>query len=101
VTTGINIAPRLFVDLYQAFRQGDRTEAARLQAHVAELGRALGLHTFPGAAKEAMQMIGLPAGPCRRPVGPMPPEAREELARVLDRLREGGYLPSAAQRRSA
>jgi 4-hydroxy-tetrahydrodipicolinate synthase len=101
VTTGINIAPKLFVDLYRAFRQGKREEAGRLQTLVTELGRALGLHTFPGAAKEAMEMIGLPAGPCRRPVEPMPPEARAELARVLESLRGEGYLPALPERRSA
>ena len=43
-----------------------------------------------------MRLIGLPAGPCRRPVGPMPPDARQKLAEVLDRLREARYLPEAA-----
>ncbi|HMD71158.1 MAG TPA: dihydrodipicolinate synthase family protein [Bryobacteraceae bacterium] len=99
--TGINIAPKLFVDLYRAFHQGQREEARRLQALATLLGRALGLHTFPAAAKEAMQAIGLPAGWCRRPVGPMPPEACAELARVLEVLREQGYLPAALQRRAA
>ena len=101
VTTGANIAPRLFADLYRAFLQGQREEARRLQELATELGRALGLHTFPAAAKEAMRMIGLPAGPCRGPVGPMPLEARAELARVLDALRVEGYLPAAVQRRAA
>jgi 4-hydroxy-tetrahydrodipicolinate synthase len=101
VTAGINVAPKLFVALYRAFRQGRREEATRLQALVDQLGRALGLHTFPGAIKEAMQIVGLPAGSCRRPVGPMPPAARAELAGVLDHLRAEGYLPAAALRRSA
>jgi 4-hydroxy-tetrahydrodipicolinate synthase len=101
VTAGINVAPKLFVALYQAFRQGHRAEADRLQGLVGQLGRALGLHTFPDSIKEALQSIGLPAGPCRRPVGPMPPEARAELVRTLDQLREEGYLPAAILRRSA
>lgn len=101
MTAGINLAPKLFVALCQAFRQGQRAEAVRLQALVNELGRALRLHTFPGAIKEAMQSLGLPAGPCRRPVGPMPPEARVELARVLDGLRAHGYLLSALKHRTA
>jgi 4-hydroxy-tetrahydrodipicolinate synthase len=99
--TGIDIAPQLFVDLYRAFRQGQREAARRLQALATELGRTLGLHTFPAAVKEAMQIIGLPAGWCRRPIGPMPPEARAELARVLEVLRAQGYLPAAAQRSAA
>jgi 4-hydroxy-tetrahydrodipicolinate synthase len=97
VTASANVAPRLFVDLYRAFREGKRDEAARLQALASDLGAALGLHTFPGAVKEAMRMAGLPAGPCRRPVGPMPAEAREKLAQALARLGEKGYLPDAAR----
>jgi dihydrodipicolinate synthase/N-acetylneuraminate lyase len=101
VAAGINVAPKLFVDLYRAFRHRDREEAFRLQALATRLGRALGLHTFPGAAKEALRTIGLSAGPCRRPVSPMPPEARAELAGALDHLREEGYLPAAVRRLSA
>lgn len=86
-----NIAPRLFVDLYAAFRRGDTAEAERLQALATEIGGAVGLHTFPAAIKEAMAMAGLPAGPCRKPVGPMPPEAREALAGIVGHLRERGY----------
>lgn len=96
-----NVAPRLFVDLYRAFREGRPDEAARLQELVNPLRMAFGLHTFPSVIKEAMQMAGLPAGPCRKPVGPMPPQARAELSRVLDRLREGSYLPEATRLRLA
>jgi len=88
-----NVAPRLFVDLYRAFRVGDLEKAARLQALVDPLRQSFGLHTFPSVIKEAMRMIGFPAGPCRRPVGPMPAEAREKLRAVLDRLNDEGYLP--------
>ena len=94
---GANIAPRLFVELYRAWRSGNRAEAARLQTLADELYAALALHTFPGVVKEAMQMAGLAAGPCRKPVGPMPAEARQKLARVLAGLAKEGYLPRAAQ----
>jgi 4-hydroxy-tetrahydrodipicolinate synthase len=96
VTACANVAPRLFADLYRAFRDGRLDEAARLQALVDPLRQAFSLHTFPAVIKEAMGMIGYPAGPCRKPVGPMPPEARQKLAAVLDRLRADGYLPEAA-----
>ena len=88
-----NVAPRLLVDLYQAFRSGHLETAARLQALVDPLRQAFALHTFPAVIKEAMQMIGLPAGPCRKPVGPMPPDARAELAKVLETLSGENYLP--------
>ena len=88
-----NVAPRLFVDLYRAFRDGRQEDAARLQTLVTALQGSLPLHTFPGVVKEAMAMIGLPAGPCRKPIGSLPPHARTELASVVDRLRAEKYLP--------
>ncbi len=96
MTACANVAPRLFVDLLRAFRAGDIAEAARLQALADPLRQAFNLHTFPAVIKEALQMTGLPAGPCRRPVGPMPSDARRKLADVLDRLRKEQYIPQMA-----
>jgi 4-hydroxy-tetrahydrodipicolinate synthase len=93
VTACANVAPKAFVDLYRAFRAGNLDEAARLQSLIDPLRQSFGLHTFPSVVKEAMNMIGLPAGPCRRPVGPMPAEARARLAAVLDVLRQAQLLP--------
>ena len=92
VNASANVAPKLYVDLYRAFREGRRDEAARLQSLAAELGDTVMLHTFPSMMKEALNLIGLPAGPCRRPVGPVPPEAREKLVRVLARLGQENFL---------
>lgn len=96
VTACANVAPRLFVDLYRAFRAGNLLEAERLQALVDPLRQTFALHTFPAVIKEAMRMIGYPAGPCRKPVGPMPPETIKTLAAVLDKLRAEHYLPEGA-----
>ena len=93
VTACANVAPRAFVDLYRAFEAGNREEAARLQALVEPLRRAFSLATFPSIVKEAMAMAGIPAGRCRRPVGPAPESARAVLAVILEQLREAGYLP--------
>lgn len=97
VNASANVAPKLYVDLYRAFREGRRAEAERLQAMAADLGATVGLHTFPSMMKEAMQIAGLPAGPCRKPVGPVPPEAREKLRRVLDRLDAEDFLVQDAR----
>jgi 4-hydroxy-tetrahydrodipicolinate synthase len=97
VTACANVVPRAFVDLYDAYHAGDLEKAARLQALVEPLRRAFGLATFPSVVKEAMAMAGLPAGGCRRPVGPMPTAARVKLTAILDKLKEEGYLPAAAQ----
>lgn len=88
-----NVAPRAFVELYRAFQAGDLEEAGRLQALIEPLRRAFSLATFPVVIKEAMAMAGLPAGRCRRPVGPMPEQARAELAAVVAEIRAAGYLP--------
>jgi 4-hydroxy-tetrahydrodipicolinate synthase len=92
VNASANVAPRLYVELYRAYREGRQDEAARLQMLAAELGSTAGLHTFPSMTKEALNAVGLPAGPCRKPVGPVPPEAREKLARVLARLGQENFL---------
>jgi 4-hydroxy-tetrahydrodipicolinate synthase len=96
VTACANVAPRAFVDLYRAYREGRPDEARRLQELVKPLRHAFTLHTFPSVMKVAMEMIGLPAGPPRRPVGPMPPEARQKLASVLEALREAKYVRELA-----
>jgi len=87
------LAPRAFVDLYNAYQAGDLEKAARLQALVEPLRQAFSLATFPSVVKEAMNMLGLPGGRCRRPVGPMPPEARVKLAAILEKLKQEWYLP--------
>ena len=101
VTACANVVPRAFVDLYCAFREGRRAEAVRLQELVKPLREAFALHTFPSVMKAAMEMIGLPAGPCRRPVGPMPPEARGRLTLVLEALHLAGYAPAVTAEKTA
>jgi 4-hydroxy-tetrahydrodipicolinate synthase len=92
VTALANIAPRLFVDLYRAWRAGERAEADRLQALVTGMCGWVLAHTFPSMLKEAMRMIGRPMGPCRKPIGAVPPEARDRLAAGIQILREQGYI---------
>jgi 4-hydroxy-tetrahydrodipicolinate synthase len=92
VTALANIAPRLFVDLYRACREGRRDDAGRLQSLVTGMCGWVLAHTFPSMLKEAMTMIGRPVGPCRRPIGPVPPEARDRLAAGIEQLKAEGYI---------
>lgn len=96
VSACANAAPRAFVELYQAYQAGDLEQAARLQALVEPLRRAFSLGTFPSVIKEAMALAGLPAGRCRRPVGPVSDQARRELSAVLGKLRAEGFLPAGS-----
>ncbi len=95
VTACANLVPRAFLDLYSAYQAGNLDEAARLQLLVEPLRKAFSLATFPSVIKEAMKLAGMEAGRCRRPVGPMPEEARAGLAAILDKLRQAQYLAGA------
>lgn len=101
VTASANLAPKLFVDLYQAFRAGNHAEAERLQGLATTLGSVIVAHTFPAVIKEALAMVGLPVGPCRKPVGPLPAEARRRVAAVVAQLQGEGVLPRALVRAQA
>jgi len=78
-----NVVPALVVEIYEAFQAGEIERARRAQERLAPLRLAFGLGSFPVVVKEALELIGIPAGPCRGPVGPLSPEKRAELRRVL------------------
>ncbi|MEW6232180.1 MAG: 4-hydroxy-tetrahydrodipicolinate synthase [Chloroflexota bacterium] len=93
IAASANVAPRLVVDLYEAMCRGDVATAVELQYRLLPLRRAFNLGTFPVVIKEAMELIGLSAGPAKSPVGGLDEEARDQLRHVLDKL---GLLGSAA-----
>ena len=97
VTASANLCPKLFVDLYRAHREGRPEEAARLQSLATEVGELHGWHTFPGVIKEAMGMAGMPVGPCRKPILPMPEPVRRRVAVLIERLRAHKYLPGTSR----
>jgi 4-hydroxy-tetrahydrodipicolinate synthase len=78
-----NVDPRVPVEIYEAFIVGDHKRALEAQYRLAPLRIAFGLGTFPAVIKEALNMIGIEAGPAVRPVGPLTPENREKLRKVL------------------
>jgi 4-hydroxy-tetrahydrodipicolinate synthase len=78
-----NVDPRVPVEIYEAFIVGDHKRALEAQYRLAPLRIAFGLGTFPVVVKEALTMIGIDAGPAILPVGPMTPENRAKLRKVL------------------
>ena len=78
-----NVDPRVPVEIYEAFLAGDHRRALEAQYHLAPLRIAFGLGTFPVVIKEALNMIGIEAGPAVTPVGPMTRENREKLRKIL------------------
>jgi 4-hydroxy-tetrahydrodipicolinate synthase len=87
-----NVAPGAFLELYAAFRAGDLARAERLQALIEPLRMAFSLATFPAVVKEALEIVGMPVGRCRRPVEPMAFDAHHRLSEVLATLRAEGHL---------
>ena len=78
-----NVDPRVPVEIYEAFIAGDHKRALEAQYRLAPLRIAFGLGTFPAVIKEALNMIGIEAGEAIRPVGPLTPENREKLRKIL------------------
>ena len=78
-----NVVPALVVSIYERFKAGDLDGARRAQEALAPLRMAFTWGTFPVVIKEALDLMGMEGGPARAPVGPMSPEQRERLKRIL------------------
>jgi len=80
-----NAFPKLCVSLYKAFKQGELQKAAELQKALNHVNEVL-VKRFNqlSAIKEAMQMLGLPAGYPRRPALPLEPAEKAEVKRLVE-----------------
>lgn len=78
-----NVAPRLCADIYDKYVAGDIKGSLEAQYLLAPLRIAFGLGSFPTVIKEALELLGIEAGPCMAPVGPMSVEEKEQLRKVL------------------
>jgi len=78
-----NVAPRLCSDIYDKFVAGDLKGSLEAQFKLAPLRIAFNLGTFPAVIKESLNMLGLDAGPCMEPVGPLTGDEKANLRKVL------------------
>lgn len=77
------IAPRLAVEIYEAFERGAHERAARAQQRLTILTRGvLGRYGISGL-KAALDMLGYTGGRVRAPLQDASEEARREIASVL------------------
>jgi 4-hydroxy-tetrahydrodipicolinate synthase len=90
-----NLVPALAVSVYEHTRAGRLKEAREAQSKFAPLRAAYSLGSFPSVLKEAAHMLGLPAGPTRRPIQPLTPEARSRLRGILVEVLGEDALPVA------
>ena len=88
-TVSGNIIPEEMASLVEYFLKGEYSRAWRIHHRYFELFEALRFETNPMAVKEAMRMLGLPAGYVRPPLT----DLKEEYRRLLEeRLRRAGLL---------
>jgi len=78
-----NVAPRICADIYDKYIAGDIKGSLEAQFRLAPLRIAFTLGSFPTVIKEALELLGIEAGPCASPVGPMTTEEREQLKKIL------------------
>ena len=86
IASGANVAPKICVDIYEKFIAGDLKGSLEAQFRLAPLRIAFNLGTFPSVIKESLEMLGIEAGPCIEPAGPMTMEERAKLRSVLGEM---------------
>jgi 4-hydroxy-tetrahydrodipicolinate synthase len=83
VAATANVAPALVSSIYNKVKAGDLVGARKAQTELAPLRDAFGLGSFPVVVKEALQLLGIDAGPARLPIHPMTSENRAKLKAIL------------------
>jgi len=82
-----NVAPKIIVEIYEAFKAGDMKRSLEAQFRLAPLRLAFDLGTFPVVIKEALNLIGIDAGVGIPPVGGITPKAKEDLKIILKNMK--------------
>ena len=83
IAASANVAPKLTVDIYNAYKNGEYDKAKMYQQELAPFRMAFDLGSFPVVVKEALDMMGLPAGNCRMPIMPLSQTNRNKLREIL------------------
>ena len=85
IPASCNIAPDLCVGIYEAFAKGDIEAAKALQSRLHPIRMAMTLGTGNSAVKEAMGVLGRPAGPSRSPLSAFSDEKKAKLKAILEK----------------
>ena len=78
-----HVAPKAVHDICSLFFEGKVQESAALQLAYMDLVQALFVDVNPIPVKEAVNLMGFEAGPCRMPLCPMSGEDRAVLVAAL------------------
>lgn len=82
-----NVIGREYTEMCRLMKEGKWEEAREIHYRTLPLVNALFIETNPAPVKEALNMMGLPAGPLRLPLVPLRPANRERLRQELQALR--------------
>jgi 4-hydroxy-tetrahydrodipicolinate synthase len=83
ISASANIDARRMVLMVDSILNDDYTRALELHYDMLELIRALFIESNPVPVKTAMNLMGLPSGPLRRPLVEMKDDDREILIKAL------------------
>jgi 4-hydroxy-tetrahydrodipicolinate synthase len=81
-----NLAPVLVADMWRALRADDAPAFRTRFRQVLDLAEACATYSNPRSIKEAMTILGMPAGPLRRPYQGLDEASRTEFAARLATL---------------
>ena len=81
-----NVAPKLVVEIYEAYMRGDIEQAKKAQAELAPLRLAFSLGSFPVVIKDALELIGIKVGTTRAPIKSLNKDKQEMLRDVLQQM---------------
>ena len=88
IGTTVNVCPKLFKSIREAFRNKDIEKAQKLQHLLNGLIETLvNTSVFP-AAKYCLTLQGIDVGSCRKPFAPLTDEQKEMVKKTLDTIRE-------------
>lgn len=80
------IAPKVVMEIYDKYIAGDTEGALKAQLKIFPLRKAFSLGTFPAVLKEALNTIGIEAGPCMKPLNALSESAKKDLEIILKEL---------------
>lgn len=86
ISVASHVIPKEMSRMVHAFLEGNVKEALDLQLKYLDLMHALFIEVNPIPVKEAMNMMGVAAGPFRKPLVPMEDENREKLRAELKKI---------------
>lgn len=86
VGSGFNFAAPIYTRLLQAFARNDFAAAREEQFRGVQLISLFSRHGYLGAAKAAMEMLGVPVGPARLPNLTLNAEQKDQLRGELEAL---------------